>query len=517
MEIQAEIPFEKLNVLSKISKDFISAGPNFSFGNNFSEEKILAELDAMNFSLNHREVLVEALQEQYASVNLNVPNAVELLKDSKTYTITTGHQLCLFTGPLYMVYKIATVIKMSSNLKRTYPDYNFVPVFWMASEDHDFEEASKVNVQNKPIIWKDDPQGAVGRMSIEKLKDSANELAAVVGINGEEFVSLVNDSLDAKDVAASYHKLIHSLFGDKIVILDADYKSLKALFIETAINDLKGDTIKKLLKTNEKLTENGYSPQVNGREINLFWLKDGSRERIVKKGEGFQVLGSDKVYSLQEMTRLFRAEPESVSPNVILRPVYQQIILPNLVYVGGGGEIAYWLQLKDVFNSLGVHYPMLQVRASFIIMREKWLLKWTELGFSFEDLFRPKEDLMKEFVVNNQGVPFEKERQKFDLLVGELKQEALKVDKNMAQGIDADITKMYKGMDKLEKRISKTMKNANKATNERIERILGMVYPNGNLQERYSSIFDMFSSPDEVASIIEFADPTNNSMKIMKY
>jgi len=517
MEIQAQIPFEKLNVLSKITKDFISEGPKFSFGNNFSAEKILEELEAMNFSAHNRQVLVESLQEQYLSAGIEVPKSVELLKESNTYTITTGHQLCLFTGPLYMVYKIASVIKMCEQLNASHAKQNFVPVFWMASEDHDFEEASKVNVRNEAIVWKGKAEGAVGRMSVDNLREAAKELESLLGVNGEEFSSMINDSIDAKNVAGSYRKLINSIFGDQIVIIDADDKNLKRLFLDTAIKDLNGESIEALSKTNQELALKGYKPQVNGREINLFWLGKGSRERIVHSEGGYQILGNDRIYSFKEITDLFKSEPESVSPNVILRPVYQQLILPNLVYVGGGGEIAYWLQLKDMFTKLDVHYPMLQVRASFVVMQEKWLGKWNDLGFSVNDLFRSKDDLKKEFVVKNQGNPLEVSRQKFDSLMVELKNEALEIDLNMKDGVSADITKMTKGMDKLEKRVSKTMKNANQLTNERIDRIIDMVYPNGNFQERYSSIFDVFANVQEINSVIQFADSTTNSLKIIKY
>ena len=459
MKIQAEIPFVELNILPSLTKDFVRDGAEFSYGKKYHSNKVGAEMDTMGFEQNKRSILVAALLSQYADVNVTPPEIIQKLEDESTFTITTGHQLCLFTGPLYLVYKIATVIHMTDQLNDLYPNNGFVPVFWMATEDHDFEEVSKVNIFQDTITWKDQQQGGVGRMSITNMQSAFDDLKELLKVNGQEFIELIGESLTVNNVAQHYRKLIHGLFGNRIVILDADDPTLKSMFVNTAITELDGVSFQALNKTNKEFEKTGYVSQINGRPINLFWMQDGSRERILKNSKGFEINGQKQQYTKEEMIQMFRKSPESVSPNVVLRPVYQQLILPNLAYVGGGGELAYWLQLEEVFKQLNVYYPMLQVRTSFSIIKEKWLKKWSNLGLEEKNFFSNPDQLKKQFAINDNGFSFNEEQTDLNALLVQIKSKAFAIDKSLEDTVGAESRKIEKGLDRIEKKIIKALKN----------------------------------------------------------
>ncbi|MEQ3690647.1 MAG: bacillithiol biosynthesis BshC, partial [Flavobacterium sp.] len=122
-----------------------------------------------SFSLDKREILVSTLEEQYKNIKASDKTIfnIGLLRKEKTFTVTTGHQLNLFTGPLYFLYKIVSVINLTKELKEKYPECDFVPIYWMATEDHDFEEINYFNFNNKKIKWNKESKGPVGRLSTD--------------------------------------------------------------------------------------------------------------------------------------------------------------------------------------------------------------------------------------------------------------------------------------------------------------------------------------------------------------
>ncbi|MEJ2162435.1 MAG: bacillithiol biosynthesis cysteine-adding enzyme BshC, partial [Robiginitalea sp.] len=386
------IPFKETGYFSKLILDYLEQLPELkpfygrfptldAFGEQLKEK-------AGGYPDSHRKVLCEVLEEQYSSLEISEATRVHLdnLQTSGTFTVVTGHQLNLFTGPLYFAYKILSTIKLTADLKQRYPDHDFVPVYWMATEDHDFEEINYFNFRGRKFRWNREAGGAVGRMKTDGLEDVFKQFSADLGpgIRADEIRSLFEHAyLQHASLAEATRYLANELFGHfGVVILDSDHPRLKELFIPFMQQDLfenlafhaVSDSMEKLGKLS-----GDYPLQVNPRELNLFYLQEGSRSRLVEEAGKFGVLDSELRFTETELRKELQAHPERFSPNVITRPLYQEVLLPNLCYIGGGGELAYWLELKEFFQRSGVAFPILLLRNSALLISEKQVRKAANL------------------------------------------------------------------------------------------------------------------------------------------
>jgi bacillithiol synthase len=347
------------------------------------------QADLLKFPEANRKVLTAVLKEQYKGIRYSekVRENIDSLNSANTFTITTGHQLNIFTGPLYFIYKILTAINTAEELNKLHPDKKFVPVYWMASEDHDFAEINHIYFSGRKITWNTEQKGAVGRfdpVSINSLKELLNF--------PENFIQpfLKNSTL-----AGATRELVNYLFGEYgLLILDPDNREQKMLLREVILNDVTGRKHFPIVNsTTEELQEKGYHTQVNAREINFFYLDDQLRERIVFEDNQYKVLNSSVSFSENEIRKEIEEHPEKFSPNVILRPLYQQIILPNISYIGGPAEIVYWLQLKGIFELYSIPFPILQPRNFGLIVNKPQIRKLQKTGLSLKDLFQEENKL----------------------------------------------------------------------------------------------------------------------------
>jgi bacillithiol biosynthesis cysteine-adding enzyme BshC len=352
-----------------------------------------------NYANENRAVLVSVLEAQYAKINTSTTtsNNIQLLKESNTFTVTTGHQLNLFSGPLYFLYKIISTINLTKELKTKFPSENFVPIYWMATEDHDFDEINYFNFKGRKFRWNKESSGPVGRLSTEGLDDFFEVYSQELGLgkNAEYIKKLFQESyLNHSNLADATRFLAKDLFGEYgLVILDADDPNLKQTFIPYIKEELTLQTAhKKVLETIEEF--GNYTIQVNPREINLFYMEDNLRERIIFENGKYRVNNTKIQFSETEILLLLEKHPEKFSPNVIMRPLYQEVILPNLCYIGGGGEIAYWLELKSFFEAVNVTFPMLLLRNSVVLATKKQAKKADKLGLSWSDMFSKQDDLV---------------------------------------------------------------------------------------------------------------------------
>ena len=359
---QEYIPFKNTGYFSSLICDYLDQKSNLKqFYNRFSSlEDFKAQINEkkLSYKKESRTVLVSSLKKQYENIETSelTNNNLEFLKSDNTYTITTGHQLNLFTGPLYFLYKIISAINLSNALKAKYPENNFVPVYWMATEDHDFDEINYFNFKGKKFQWNREAGGAVGELSTEGLDAIFKMFSQDLGVskNAAALKDIFEKAyLNHNNLADATRFLANELFKDYgLVIMDANDKALKHLFIPYVKEELLNQTsFKTVSVTNSKLSNisEHYKIQVNPREINLFYLKDNLRERIVFEDDDYKVLNTNIIFSKFEIQKMILEYPERFSPNVIMRPLYQEVILPNLCYIGGGGELAYWMQLKDYF------------------------------------------------------------------------------------------------------------------------------------------------------------------------
>jgi len=466
-----------------------------------------------------RSLLVKMFESGYVDVDATeqVKKNIELLSDQKTFTITTAHQPCLLTGPLYFIYKIASVINLCAQLKEKYPAYQFVPVFMLGSEDHDLDEIRHVHLFNKTISYvHEGTPPPVGRLN-------TSEMAAFV----EEYLQIIGESAYAAELAhitknafeenitynTSIIRLLNGLFGDDgLLVLNPDQKAGKEAFKEIIKDDLTQNTSYKLVsETQAKLNENGFKSQAYVREINLFYMTDSSRDRIVYENDMFQVLNSEKRFTLPEILEEADLHPDRFSPNVILRPLYQELLLPNLAYIGGGGELAYWLERKNQFDAYHIPYPMLIRRNSIQWMDKASAQKLQKFGFDSSAIFEKPEDLQNAYIKNNSGIELSlnEEIAEINKVVDGILEKSNTIDATLAGAVNAERAKIVNMIHGLEAKVVKAQKNKFQTALQQIAGIVQKQMPGGDLQERYENFtpFYLKYGKEWIAYIISLADP----------
>ncbi|QDO94091.1 bacillithiol biosynthesis cysteine-adding enzyme BshC [Formosa sediminum] len=504
------IPFKDIHYFSSLICDYIDQKPELKpFYNRFPklenfEDQIKEKSDFKGMSKAHRQVLASVLEQQYKSVTTSEATQlnISLLKESNTFTVTTGHQLNLFTGPLYFLYKIVSTINLTKELKTTYPDQHFVPVYWMATEDHDFDEINYFNFKGKKVQWNREDGGAVGPFSTAGLEDVFELYAKELGVGkaADELRDLFSEAyLKHETLADATRYLANALFAELgLVIIDANHSDLKRAFIPYIKQDILSQvSAQEVSKTNTLLSQipdTDYNIQVNPRAINLFYLSENSRERIVLEHDRYSVINTQKTFTKDEILEEIEAFPERFSPNVIMRPLYQEVILPNLCYIGGGGELAYWLQLKDYFKAAQVPFPMLLLRNSVLIKTKQQAKKLEKLNISNRDLFYKRDTFINKRVrsISNIEIDFSSQKKFLQEQFKEMYTLAAQTDASFLGAVKAQERKQIKGLEHLEKRLLKAQKKKLADQVLRMTELKDQLFPNQSLQERIVNFSELY-------------------------
>ncbi|MGD1945094.1 MAG: bacillithiol biosynthesis cysteine-adding enzyme BshC [Croceivirga sp.] len=532
MEVDC-IPYRKTGYFSPLICDYLDQHPKlkpfyhrFPTLENFKDQ---LEEKSNNFSDSQRGLLVEQLQHQYEGLTISqlTSENIDSLSKNSTFTIITGHQLNLFTGPLYFLYKIISTINLCETLRKAYPKNDFVPVYWMASEDHDFDEINYFNFQGAKIQWSRPEGGAVGQMDTDGLADVGDIFSTRLGASDnakkiyELFTSAYNDLPNLSD-ATRY--LANALFGEYgLVVIDGDDAGLKKSFIPY----IKKDVFEQLPFQNvsasaERLSliSKEYRIQVNPREINYFYLKKGIRERIVRRGDDFTVNNTEINFTKAQLEKELENHPERFSPNVIARPLYQEAILPNLCYIGGGGELAYWLELKDYFQAMGITFPLLFLRNSALVMTQKQAGKVERLDISLEDIFLKQEELIQKKIkkISDITIDFSPQKKLLEDQFVQLYDLAEKTDQSFLGAVKAQETKQKNCLDTLEKRLLKAQKRKFDDHVVRLTALQNLLFPNSSLQERQLNFSELYLEygEDLIPRLKKVLQPLKLSFSILR-
>ncbi|MBE9602609.1 bacillithiol biosynthesis cysteine-adding enzyme BshC [Pedobacter sp. MC2016-24] len=473
-----------------------------------------------------RTILTTVIKQQYAGLDTTelVHEHINLLADGRTFTITTGHQLNIFTGPLYFIYKIVTAINLAKELKQQFPDYNFVPVYWMATEDHDFEEINHVKIEDKMLTWAKAAAGATGRLNVADIAETLLAYKGYLGIseNGLKFSELVDKAYTSHEkLSDATRDLVNALFGKYgLVCIDADEHLLKKQFADIVAADITSEQSFKLInESSSKLEELGYKPQVNPREINFFYMIDGVRERIVAEHGIYQVMNSPIRFTEDELKKEISDFPERFSPNVVMRPVYQEVILPNLAYIGGGAEVTYWLQLKANFDHYGVDFPVLLLRNSAMVVDQRSEARMHILGISPKEIFQKSESLKNGWIKShvNLQLTLGDEERAINAIFDQIKLNAYKIDKTLSQSADAAKTKALKLISRLEKKMLSAEKRKHSTSLAQIDHLKEKLFPTGVLQERVLNIAPMIVlyGDDFIAALVDHFKPLDHQFTVL--
>lgn len=453
--------------------------------------------DKRNFSDEKRKILVEVLKDQNKNFqHINAYNEIDSLLKKNSYTVTTGHQLSLFTGPLFFIYKIIQVIKICDELKDNYNKYNFIPIFWMASEDHDFEEIRSFNLYEKTFLYDYNYKNfCTGKIKTLQMSSIYKELKILFKgkPNEKALLDLFNKSYKKeKNFSDATRSLVYELFKDyNILVLDPDDHRLKLSFKEIALDELKNFSTHKIVNNTIKKIKNSYDKkvkiQVNPRILNLFYLSKSKRYRIEFKEDEYVLIGKNITFKKDEFINHIESNPNSISPNVILRPLYQESILPNLAYVGGGSEISYWLELNDLFKFYSLPFPILVVRKSLLLINKRDFEKIDNLNLKIQDFFLKKDQLIRKFLKSSDEYNFSLKNilHSYTKNIDELKKELSSIDNSLASVLEALKTRHEKDFNSLEKKVIKAIKLKNSQKLKSIDKIFEKIFVNGTPQERF--------------------------------
>ena len=503
--IKHKILYKDTKLFSKLISDYLDDNNKLTpFVNyfpslgNFKKQTQQKKQENVN-----RNVLVQSLKKQnnFLSLSDKSNENIDLLNSENTFTVTTGHQLCLFTGPLYFIYKIISTINLSEKLNKEFPENNYVPIFWMASEDHDFQEINHINIFGKKIVWNSDQKGAVGKMKTDGINSLIEELKMIFNDDENDIINIFENSyLKHDNLSDATRFLINALFGKYgLVIIDGDDKKLKSEFISVMKKDIiEKSYFKTIRSTTTRLSEN-YKPQAFSREINFFKLSEGKRERITG------------VISEEEIENY----PENFSPNVLMRSLYQEIILPNIAYVGGGAEVAYWMQLKDVFLQEKISFPILLLRNSVMWIDEKDIKRWLSFGFKYEEMFLDEHHLHKLFVENKYSFSLNKEKIEIEEIFKKIIEK--NKDNGLSASIESELKKQINSISKLEKKILKSEKQKHETSLKQISKIKSKMFPNKTLQERFDNFIPQYFKHSEtfIKTLKEELNPLDTNFLIL--
>ena len=485
-----------------------------------------------DFSSATRELVQAHLKAQYADFPFrsSVQQNIDCWVNSTCFTVTTGHQLNLFTGPLYVVYKLISTIKLAEKLREEFPEHQFVPVYWMATEDHDFAEINHFYLGDQKLVWEPNTplDGPVGHLKTDGIEAVYEVLASLLGTTQRaEWLKEQFDLayLKSDNLAKATQRLADALFGDRgLVVIDADHPELKRLLKPLFVRELMEDVTR--IKVSEsieqiKVTYPDYEPQVSPRDLNFFYVDRGRRGRMERNEQGAHVVGSDIKHTTAQWMELFDQFPERFSPNVLTRPVYQEMILPNLAYIGGGGELSYWFELKSLFEAVEVPFPVLIHRDAAVLMTEKQWKKIAAFGLEPNQLFLSKDQLINKKIrsISNIELDLGFLKEQLEAQFAHLYVLAESTDPSFIGAVHAQKAKQMHGIDLLEKRLLNAQKRQLKDQVARLSEWHNELFPQGGYQERkrnfapfyltygtlfFDALYETFDPLDQACSLIIF-------------
>ncbi len=473
-------------------------------------------IHARIFGQEKRGLLADTFANQYNDMPLRekVEANIKALRHPTTFTVTTGHQLNLMSGPLYFIYKIISTINLARRLKEAYPNYDFVPVYWMATEDHDFAEINHFHFDEKNYQWNSNQSGPVGQFRIDdELRKSLKEWQFL-----PDFFRMAYE--ESPNLSMATRKLVDHLFGDEgLLIIDANEKALKHQFREVMESDIFTQKANDLIQSQNKKLENlGYKAQVFPREINFFYIREGLRERIVKVGENFEVINKEMRWTEDSLKSEIREFPERFSPNVVMRPLYQECILPNLAYLGGPAELAYWFQLKTVFDNYQIQFPIVMARNFVLVIPNKLKRKMDKIGMDAKELFKPYVELRKYWVMKHarEDVRLNGESRKLEQLYAALVEKSKRVDPTLEAAAAAAGKRTQDILHHLGQKLRKAEEEKQKDLVRQIKEVKEGLFPGGVPQERKCNLLNFYlGSPGFVEELFGHLDPLDPKMIVL--
>ncbi len=472
-----------------------------------------------------RALLVKVLTKQHHQIgsSSNLLSRIQKLESSDCFTVSTAHQLNLFTGPLYVIYKILSTIKTSQILSEQL-GICVLPIYVMGSEDHDFEEINHCSIYGQKISWHTQQKGAIGRYAVDGIDQAINTLQTILKSDGysKNIVELLQHSFTRFETyAQGYQYFVTQLFEKySLIVLDMEDAELKQVFAPIMIEDAIDNTAYHLVgQTVKKLQAHTIKIQVNPRPINLFGLKANDRTRLVLDQDSrFRLYETDYSFSEEELKEDIKRRPQDWSPNVILRPLYQESILPNLAYIGGGGELAYWIELKSLFEHHDICFPLLLRRKSILWIDAAAKKRIMKLGLDNKNIFWHTDELVKYFLSRKKDFNLDDEQQKLRQMIDQISEKISALDQSLAKTSAAKMHHWTKDLHQIKSKAIKWQKQKYEIEVGQIKKLKERLFPKNGLQERRSNFLEFYPvwGSSYFDMLLEHIDPFDQDFLILE-
>jgi len=439
---------------------------------------------------------------------------IELLRESDCIAVVSGQQAGLFTGPLYTVYKALSAVKLAGCLQQR--GTKAVPVFWMAAEDHDFVEVAKAEFIGRDCQLKSVEVSTalhregqpVGRVvldeTVDEVVDQLFELLPASEFAADMKALVKNAWQPGRGYADCFAMMMTSLLGRYGLIfldpLDPALKKLAApLYSEAA---RRAPEIAAAIETRSaELEKAGYHAQVlaSANSFPLFLHdEDGARHAVVRVENGkYRAKDIQQEYTADELAALAQEQPERFSPNVTLRAVVQDYLLPTIAYLGGAAEIAYFAQTAEVYRVLERPATPILPRSSLTMIERHTGRTLERYGLTLADFFEGLEPVIKRVVEEHLGADtaklFSKAEQNVNLELDRLRQELEGIDPTLASALDTGRKKINYQLDGLRTRFVRAQMTRDEAAHRQLQRASDQIYPNKDLQERHINITSLLA------------------------
>lgn len=454
----------------------------------------------------HRDAVADVLSDQnrQAGAGPETFANIERLRQNDSVVVITGQQAGLFTGPLYTIFKALTAIKLTEHLRSQ--GVNAVPMFWIAAEDHDFEEVNHTRLVNREghlatityTACSPKEGKPVGHVRLcEEIGENIEQLLAM--LPESEFIPrLAEDLRDSYQAGAGFA----DAFGKMMMKLLAKFGVVLINPLDDRLKNVSGEIYSKamarvpefagrLVAASSQLEAAGYHSQVytSQESVPLFMLDDGRRTAMVRRDDGrFYLKNGDKSFAADELLDTVNRCPNCFSPNVTLRPIVQDYLLPTVAYIGGPAEIAYFAQLRPNYSLLGRIEPVVLPRATFTLIEKRHAKTLAKYGLEFSDLFEGQESVLKKVVEqsldNDTARVFDETEKAFDEQLEKLRASLVAVEPTLSDALKGGREKIFYQLHNLRTRFVHNRTKRDETTGQQIERLFAVLYPNKGLQER---------------------------------
>lgn len=504
------IEYSDLPGFQNLFLDYINEFENVKefYSKNFRDDKDFLKtfLELEKYERPHKKEIVKIISNQYSEFKISkqTTSHIKALEQQNTFAIVTGQQVSLFGGPMYTLYKTITAIKLSNLLNEKYSDYNFVPIFWMETDDHDFDEVASVSTIDKDnkfttLTYNDGLEEEVNRGSVgnnvfnQNINSTLDDLDNSLRDNEfkDDIVTLLRNCYqEGATFKESFKKLLFNLFDEYgLVIFDPQDSAVKDLLLpifEKEITSFTTHTATNVLRSAE--LEEIYHAQVKIKPINIFYSDETGRHLVEPTENGFRFKGKRKKLNEEELLNLLYFDPTAFSPNVLLRPICQDYLFPTAVYIGGPSEISYFAQVMPNYLFFDIVSPILFPRSSATIMEMRQLATMKRYELSLSDFTCGENTLIEKVIKQISEFNFDELFAKSELdiknTLDELKNNLLSVDKALEQPIEKSIKRIEQTLLTLEEKSRNAEERKHQTVVNQLRKVRNSIFPNNTLQER---------------------------------